>query len=332
MKKKIIVSSAVAGIFLIAIILAAVCIGSRHSDAGQDETVPQTLQDDTVKILTEKVRKAADNSMLMMKIISGGIEGAENMADARETLAEDRTESMMAEAVSDTEEAGSNLPENPDTEPEEPVQNNPVPSDAPDLEFGVASLNTAKYTNQIVMAVGDGSLSGAVVYLFEMGDDLVWRMTLKSEAHWGRKGISYSTKEGDNTTPAGSYDLGLAFGNYPNPGTALPWVDVNEYMYWVDDLNSDYYNLLIDSREVPDGWQSGEHLSEIMPDYAYAVNIEVNPQRTKDSTSAIFLHCGQNPTGGCVAVPENVMVTLLQRLRPGAKMIIAENYSTINMY
>lgn len=124
------------------------------------------------------------------------------------------------------------------------------------------------------------------------------------------------------------YDLCLRQqkGDFGNPGTDLPWVDVNEHLYWIDDLASDYYNQLIDDREVPTGWSSGEHLIEYTNSYRYAVNIEVNPDCTKDSTSAIFLHCyGQNSYSlGCVAIPEEDMVRLLQSLRPGARILITE--------
>lgn len=45
------------------------------------------------------------------------------------------------------------------------------------------------------------------------------------------------------------------------------------------------------------------------------------------STSAIFLHCyGRNPYSlGCVAIPEEDMVRILQSLRPGAKILITES-------
>lgn len=202
-----------------------------------------------------------------------------------------------------------------------------------DLPFDISSLKTAAQTTQIVAAVGDGSVSGATVYLFEKDSDNVWNMTFETQAYWGRKGISYNTIEGDNTTPAGVYDLGIAFGIKPNPGTALEWLDVNEYMYWIDDVNSEYYNQLIDSREIPDGWSSGEHLIDYAGYYDYSINIEVNPNCIRPgSTSAIFLHCGNSASAGCVSVSEESMITILQRLKPGAKMIIAENSSALYNY
>ncbi|MBQ9887399.1 MAG: L,D-transpeptidase family protein [Lachnospiraceae bacterium] len=223
------------------------------------------------------------------------------------------------------------LDEEETTEPE-PTIKEPVDTDAPGLPYSVSTMSTAGSTNQIVLVVGDGSLTGNTVYLFEKDEDRVWRLTLQTPGFWGKNGISYHTFEGDKTTPAGVFNLGIAFGNKPNPGTALPWVDVNPYLYWVDDLNSDYYNMLIDSREVPTGWSSAEHLSEIVPDYNYSIDIEVNPNRTRNSTSAIFLHCGRGGTAGCVAVPESCMVTILQRLKPGAKIVIAENASMVSLY
>lgn len=218
-------------------------------------------------------------------------------------------------------------------ESSEEVIEEKIAANADNLPYDIASLETANETTQIVLVVGGGSLTGTNVYMFEQDDDLVWQMLHSTAGFWGKNGISYHTIEGDMTTPAGVFDLGVAFGINPNPGTQMPWFDVNEYQYWVDDVNSEYYNQLIDSREVPLGWSSGEHLIEYKGSYNYCVNIEVNPECIRpDSTSAIFLHCGGWPTLGCVSVPEDSMVTILKRIKPGAKIIIAEDDSKVQNY
>ena len=188
-------------------------------------------------------------------------------------------------------------------------------------------------TEQMILVIGDGSVYGAELYYYEKNAD-GWTQILETPAQIGENGFSSHTIEGDGTTPTGCFELGLAFGNCSDPGTALEWVDVNPYHYWVDDPDSDYYNLLIDSREVPDGWDSGEHLEEYVNSYAYAVNIEVNPECTKDSTSAIFLHCyGKNPyTLGCVAVEESRMIELLKMLRPGAMITIVKSEEELESF
>lgn len=154
-------------------------------------------------------------------------------------------------------------------------------------------LSKMSGTDQMIFVIGNGSSYGAVLSYYERTEE-GWTEILETPAQIGQNGFNAHTVEDDMTTPTGCFDLGIAFGNQPNPGTVLPWVDVNPYLYWIDDLESDYYNLLIDSREVPDGW---------------------------------FLHCyGNNPyTLGCVAIEETQVVTLLQRLKPGAKIVISSS-------
>ncbi len=187
--------------------------------------------------------------------------------------------------------------------------------------------------SQMIAVTGDGTLTGADLSFWQKTED-GWRKQLQTRANLGVNGFSDQTREGDGTTPTGSYRLGVAFGNKANPGTALDWFDVNPYHYWIDDPDSDYYNQLIDSRRIPDGWRSGEHLAEYVPSYNYSINIEVNPQCQKDFTSAIFLHCfGVNPyTLGCVAIEESQMRVLLQSLKPGAQIIMVRDREDLLNY
>lgn len=318
MNKKILIV-AIVGLCLVVGIIIALVAGCNSGNKEQETT--EASAETTEEVTTEEVTTEEVTT--------------EEVTTEEVTTEEVTTEEVTTEEVTPTTEevvteveVTEAITEAPVLEPETEAQ----AGNNDGLPYDIASLTTAGQTSQIVMAVGDGSLTGCTVYLFEKGEDAVWRMTLSTPGFWGRNGISYHTFEGDQTTPAGSFNLGLAFGNSPNPGTAMEWVDVNPYLYWIDDLNSDYYNLMIDSREVPDGWSSGEHLSKIVPDYNYSIDIEVNPERRKDSTSAIFLHCGSKPTAGCVGIPEDCMITILQRLKPGAKMIIAENASTVGLY
>ena len=123
----------------------------------------------------------------------------------------------------------------------------------------------------------------------------------------------------------GLFELGVAFGNYENPGTELEWIDVNEHLYWVDDITSEYYEQLIDDREVPDdAWNSGEHLIDFGVYYGYSIHIKVNPPY---QTSAIFLHNdgGATSTAGCVGIPESSMRWILQNIKTDTRIAIVEH-------
>lgn len=188
-------------------------------------------------------------------------------------------------------------------------------------------------SSQIITVVGDGTRTGAVLNFWQKEGDQ-WNQRVSTAAQLGANGLSDHTREGDGTTPTGCYGLGIAFGNKPNPGTVLTWIQVNPYHYWIDDPGSSYYNQMIDSREVPAGWRSGEHLADYVPSYNYAVNIEVNPQCRKDSTSAIFLHCfgKNNYTLGCVAIAEDQMRAVLQTLKPGGRIVIVKDREDLLEY
>ena len=166
--------------------------------------------------------------------------------------------------------------------------------------------------------------SNAKVMLFEKDEvngKTVWTETLCCDGFIGLNGLG-KTKEGDNKTPIGDFGITTAFGIKENPGTALPYVDVTADIYCCGDEN--YYNQLIDITECPHDCADGEHLIDYTPEYNYGLFLDYNRDGTPGLGSAIFFHCsGANPyTGGCVAVKEENMVTILKALEPGARVVI----------
>lgn len=132
----------------------------------------------------------------------------------------------------------------------------------------------------------------------------------------GKNGVSSFKKEGDGCTPAGLFRLGCAFGNNDKPETKMAYKKVTADSFWVDDPSSRLYNTWVEGTENAD-WSSAEHLSIYKDSYAYAVVVEYNTAPTlNEKGSAIFLHCGNKPTAGCIAVPEELMLKILQWLDP----------------
>lgn len=132
----------------------------------------------------------------------------------------------------------------------------------------------------------------------------------------GRNGISADKRESDGCTPAGLFRLGGAFGTKPQPKTKMPWRQITPDSWWVDDPESPWYNQWI---EVPnhDGWASAEHLIDFPAEYAYAVVVLYNTDDiVPGKGSAIFLHCGDAPTSGCIAVKESDLLLILKWLDP----------------
>ena len=150
---------------------------------------------------------------------------------------------------------------------------------------------------------------------------------LKANAFIGKNGITIDKKEGDGKTPEGMYELGLAFGMHDKKqisiDSSIEYIKINENLYWVDDVNSTYYNQLVDSRKVIKDWKSAEHLIEYPKQYEYAIEIKTNIGNVPGKGSAIFLHCSNNkPTAGCVAIDRENMIKLFKMLNNGAVIII----------
>ena len=142
------------------------------------------------------------------------------------------------------------------------------------------------------------------------------KYNFKTLAQIGKNGLTLNHKEGDKKTQMGTFELGIAIGTHEKEeiNTKLSYLKINKNMYWIDDVNSEYYNQLIDSNYIKTGWESGEHLIDFSNQYEYAIEIKTNPENIKGKGSAMFIHCfGKNPyTAGCIAIDKQKMLELLR--------------------
>jgi L,D-peptidoglycan transpeptidase YkuD (ErfK/YbiS/YcfS/YnhG family) len=139
--------------------------------------------------------------------------------------------------------------------------------------------------------------------------------------HVGRNGVSWSKREGDLTTPAGTYPLRGGFGVQANPGLVQGWFRVGSADVWVDDPQSALYNT--HQRSPAAGrWTSAEPLLNT-PAYSYAQVIGYNEARTPGKGSAIFFHVDTGRgTAGCVSLPTTALLAVMRWERAGAVMSI----------
>ena len=139
--------------------------------------------------------------------------------------------------------------------------------------------------------------------------------------HVGRNGVTWSKREGDLRTPAGTFPLRGGFGARPNPGLAQGWFAVGSADVWVDDPASSLYNT--HQRKPANGrWTSAEDLLNT-PAYNYAQVVGYNEARTPGKGSAIFFHVDTGRgTAGCVSLPTSALLAVLRWERPGAVMVI----------
>ena len=198
--------------------------------------------------------------------------------------------------------------------------------------FDWRAATTAKYredenVRQLIVIQGDET-SDARLMLYEKSFENgkpVWTETLNCEALIGLNGLG-KTKEGDIKTPVGDFSVLTAFGVKANPGTSLPYIDVNENTYGCC-CNEKYYNCIVDITEDPSvthDLDEDEHMMALTPEYNYGFFISYNEERTVGKGNCIFIHCtGVKPyTGGCVAVSEENMIQILKAIDENVRVII----------
>lgn len=139
-------------------------------------------------------------------------------------------------------------------------------------------------------------------------------------ARLGRAGISSHKREGDGTTPAGTFALGAtAYGIAPDPGLRLRYHRLACGDWWDEDPASPTYNTFRHVRcgTAPPFGGGSEALWRISPQYRYFAVIDYNARPVVPGRgSAIFLHVALGATAGCVSLPESRLLRLLRWLRP----------------
>lgn len=169
-----------------------------------------------------------------------------------------------------------------------------------------------------------GGCNARIQFYVKSGKKEIWHLKFESAGYVGKQGID-KEKEGDAKTPTGDFGVLEAFGIMPNPGTALPWIDVTPTTYACDEQGS-HYNKIIDTKKT--GHQcKGEEMYEITPCYNYGIATDFNKEGVWPKGSAIFVHVkGAKPyTGGCIALDEADMVTVLKAAHAGMRVIVHGN-------
>ena len=199
-----------------------------------------------------------------------------------------------------------------------------------------AQLKAAGETDQIILVVGDGTGSSrAIVTYYSRDEGGNWQEVFAVPGYCGYNGLTADKKEGDRKTPVGSYRFTMAFGIYDNPGSVLDYHKVTGHDYWVDDSASSYYNQLVNTQSVPVSWNSAEHLIRIVPQYHYGLVLDYNSDCVPGKGSAIFLHgyhTTKTWTEGCIAIPEEQMKILIQRVDENTRIILAADQAELENY
>jgi len=140
-------------------------------------------------------------------------------------------------------------------------------------------------------------------------------------ARVGRNGIRKNRREGDGTTPIGTFPIGsVMYGNEPNPGVKFRYSRLRCGDWWDEDPSSPTYNTLQRLRcgeqppfrvKSPGMWQERTAYTHLA---VVAFNMHpVVPGRG----SGIFLHAQTGgPTNGCISLRRPDLVRVLRWLSP----------------
>ncbi len=185
-------------------------------------------------------------------------------------------------------------------------------------------------TRQLFIAAGLGpDQTAASISMHERDENGSWKQILSTPGFIGLNGMVRDAehREGCAQTPIGTYRFNKAFGLADDPGCSIPYIKADEYTWWSgDDREGMHYNEMIDIREFPDlDKTNSEHITDYEYQYQYCLNISFNEEGAPGRGSAIFLHClgPLKPyTGGCIAVPENIMMLIMQKVSADCVVVI----------
>lgn len=141
-------------------------------------------------------------------------------------------------------------------------------------------------------------------------------------------------KEGSKRAPAGVFGLTLAFGtkNY-KPKTehpTLPYVEITPDIFGVDDINSQYYNRIVNQKNVKKDWNSAEDMNYYANEGLYEVGVVIEHNYEKPipgKGSCFFIHIHRklgSPTAGCTAFAKEQVQEVVEWLNPDKNPIFVQ--------
>lgn len=201
-------------------------------------------------------------------------------------------------------------------------------------KLGIANTVAAQNSSQIITVVSNGGSYGELV-MWQKDGNGNWFEVDRVAARLGQNGMKYASEvyEMDKCTPTGIYTVTEAFGINGNPGSGVPYRELDGSEYWVDDVDSEYYNTM--QFGDPNGrWNSAEKLVDFPGYYNYSLVIDYNRWPViPGKSSAIFLHCDMGIyTYGCVAIPQNNLVNLLTWLDPNSNPVMILDFTYKDIY
>ena len=141
----------------------------------------------------------------------------------------------------------------------------------------------------------------------------------------GRGGIKANKREGDGSTPRGSFRLKRLWwraDRHPRPATMLPVQRIRPDDGWCEDPTDRRYNrpVKLSPQSKADRLKRADQL------YDFIIEIDHNTRpRVAGRGSAVFIHVARPafaPTAGCVALRLDALRRLLKQVGPRTRLMV----------
>ncbi len=184
--------------------------------------------------------------------------------------------------------------------------------------------------NKLILVEADNSsnTSKAKIYCYDKTADGYWwnclgdGNALTEDAYIGENGSGYDITADSKKTPSGIWTLGEGFYIGEKPDTTYPMFEITENTYWITDEKSKFFNKKVEGTDQKD-WSKADHMISSEQSYKYGIVVNYNTDDpVKGKGSAVFIHCGDKPTEGCIAVPEDIMQTILELFDKDSKPMV----------
>ena len=189
----------------------------------------------------------------------------------------------------------------------------------------VTKLDVTKDAEQFIVVAGVG-LTTAVITMHEKDSSGTWKQLISTPGFIGLEGLGPADSF-HSYTPVGTFTIDRAFGLAPDPGCAMDYLQVDENYWWSgDEREGMHFNELVNIKDLPDlDKEESEQIAEYDYAYQYVLNMGFNAECKHGGGSCFFFHSfrvNRCYTGGCVAVPEDIMRFVMQHIKPGCKITL----------
>lgn len=189
----------------------------------------------------------------------------------------------------------------------------------------VTKLGVAKDSEQFIVVAGVDK-NTAYVTMHQKDPNGTWQQIIATPGFIGLEGLGEADID-HARTPVGTFTIDKAFGLAEDPGCQMEYTQVDNTYYWSGDGREGmHFNELVSTNDLPDlDTENSEHIAEFDYAYRYVLNMGYNAECEYENGFGFFLHSfrvNRPYTGGCVAVPEDIMRFIMQNVHPGCKITI----------